>query len=157
MENANSIQQNPTKKRFIIVICLFIGIFIAYLDRVNVSVLAANDPFLLEMGIKDTPVRIGMMMSVFLAAYGISNVVLSPIGDYLALEIPVLIAIGERDKSVPSASALDVQKSATASGKKNIGVVVYPGADHLLRAGDFSYRAEFLRQAGKGVQEGISP
>ena len=81
----------------------------------------------------------------------------SPIGDYLALEIPVLIAIGERDKSVPSASALDVQKSATASGKKNIGVVVYPGADHLLRAGDFSYRAEFLRQAGKGVQEGISP
>ena len=74
MENANSIQQNPTKKRFIIVICLFICIFIAYLDRVNVSVLAVNDPFLLEMGIKDTPVRIGMMMSVFLAAYGISNI-----------------------------------------------------------------------------------
>ena len=70
MENANSIQKNPTKKRFIIVICLFIGIFIAYLDRVNVSVLAANDPFLLEMGIKDTPVRIGMMMSVSLRHTG---------------------------------------------------------------------------------------
>ena len=93
MENANSIQQNPTKKRFIIVICLFIGIFIAYLDRVNVSVLAANDPFLLEMGIKDTPVRIGMMMSVFLAAYGISNVVLSPIGDYLGPRKSMMLCI----------------------------------------------------------------
>lgn len=93
MENANSIQQNPTNKRFIIVICLFIGIFIAYLDRVNVSVLAANDPFLLEMGIKDTPVRIGMMMSVFLAAYGISNVVLSPIGDYLGPRKSMMLCI----------------------------------------------------------------
>ena len=37
--------EEPTKKRFIVVFCLFIGIFIAYLDRVNVSVLAANDPF----------------------------------------------------------------------------------------------------------------
>lgn len=81
----------------------------------------------------------------------------SPLGDYLALEMPVIIAIGERDKSVPSASALYVQRSATAAGKSNIGVVVYPGADHFLKAGDFSYRAEFLRQAGKGVQEGISP
>ena len=72
--------EEPTKKRFIIVFCLFIGIFIAYLDRVNVSVLAANDPFLLEMGIKGAPVQIGMMMSVFLAAYGVANVLLAPIG-----------------------------------------------------------------------------
>ena len=61
MENANSIQQNPTKKRFIIVICLFIGIFIAYLDRVNVSVLAANDPFLLETDII-MPMRTGVSL-----------------------------------------------------------------------------------------------
>ncbi|ECS1977883.1 MFS transporter, partial [Salmonella enterica subsp. enterica serovar Typhimurium var. 5-] len=42
----------PTRKRFLIVACLFIGIFIAYLDRVNVSVLAANEPFLAYMGIE---------------------------------------------------------------------------------------------------------
>lgn len=42
----------PTRKRFLIVACLFIGIFIAYLDRVNVSVLAANEPFLAYMGIR---------------------------------------------------------------------------------------------------------
>ena len=81
----------------------------------------------------------------------------SPLEDYLALDIPVLIAMGERDKSVPSVSALEVQKAAAASGKKNIGVVIYPGADHFLKADGFSYRADFFRQAGKGIDLGISP
>ena len=87
-------QEIPTKKRFVIVFCLFIGIFIAYLDRVNVSVLAANDPFLIEMGIKGVPVQIGMMMSVFLAAYGVANVVLSPLGDYLGPRKSMMFCIG---------------------------------------------------------------
>ena len=81
----------------------------------------------------------------------------SPLEDYLALDIPVLIAVGERDRSVPSLSALDVQRAATTSGKKNIGVVVYPGADHFLKADGFSYRAEFFRQAGQGIELGVSP
>lgn len=55
----------PGRKRFLIVACLFIGIFIAYLDRVNVSVLAANEPFLAYMGIEGMPLQIGMMMTVF--------------------------------------------------------------------------------------------
>ncbi|EJW10020.1 Putative permease [Rhodovulum sp. PH10] len=76
-----------------IVACLFIGIFIAYLDRVNVSVLAANDQFLTDMGIKGMSVQIGMMMSVFLAAYGVSNVVLSPLGDYLGPRRAMLLCI----------------------------------------------------------------
>ena len=81
----------------------------------------------------------------------------SPMGDYLALEIPVIIAMGERDRSIPSASALDVQKHATAAGKKNIGVVIYPGADHFLKADDISYRAEFFKQAGQGIKQGVGP
>lgn len=85
--------EKQTRKRFIIIFCLFIGIFIAYLDRVNVSVLAANDPFLLEMGIKGAPVQIGMMMSVFLAAYGVANVLLAPIGDYLGPRKSMMLCI----------------------------------------------------------------
>ena len=81
----------------------------------------------------------------------------SPMDDYLALEIPVIIAIGERDRSVPSASALDVQKNALAAGKNNIGVVVYPGADHFLKADELSYRAEFFKQAGQGIKQGVAP
>ena len=87
------IDDKQTRKRFIIVFCLFIGIFIAYLDRVNVSVLAANDPFLLEMGITGAPVQIGMMMSVFLAAYGVANVLLAPIGDYLGPRKSMMLCI----------------------------------------------------------------
>ena len=75
--------EKPTKQRFLIVGILFIGIMVAYLDRVNVSVLGANEEFLIYMGIKGQPVQIGMMMSIFLAAYGLANVTLSPIGDYL--------------------------------------------------------------------------
>ncbi len=81
-DNTANVLETPTRKRFTIVACLFIGIFIAYLDRVNVSVLGADELFLAEMGIKGMPVQIGMMMSVFLAAYGIANVTLAPLGDY---------------------------------------------------------------------------
>lgn len=88
-----AVAEQPTRKRFIIVACLFIGIFIAYLDRVNVSVLGANDAFLIEMGIKDVPVKIGMMMSVFLAAYGIANVTLAPLGDYLGPRKSMMLCI----------------------------------------------------------------
>jgi sugar phosphate permease len=78
-----TVNEKQSKMRMFIVGVLFIGIMIAYLDRVNVSVLGANDDFLLFMGIKGQPIQIGMMMSVFLAAYGLANIILSPLGDYL--------------------------------------------------------------------------
>ncbi|MEA0983639.1 MFS transporter, partial [Salmonella enterica subsp. enterica serovar Enteritidis] len=83
----------PTMKRFLIVACLFIRIFIAYLDRVNVSVLAAKEPFLAYMGIDGMPLQIGMMMTVFLAAFGIANVVFSPLGDHLAARRAMMLCL----------------------------------------------------------------
>ncbi|MDR3590469.1 MAG: MFS transporter [Negativicutes bacterium] len=83
LDLSQAINERPTRRRLFIVAILFIGIMVAYIDRVNVSVLAANDAFLLDMGIKGQPIQIGMMMSAFLAAYGIANVTLSPLGDYL--------------------------------------------------------------------------
>lgn len=76
-------QGKPSRQRILLVVILFIGISIAYLDRVNVAVIAANPEFLADMGITGQPVQIGLMMSLFLAAYGLSNVLLSPLGDYL--------------------------------------------------------------------------
>lgn len=78
----------------------------------------------------------------------------APLGDYLALDIPVLIGFGERDRSVPAASAHDVLRVAHAAGKKNIGLVVYPGADHRLDADGRDFLAEFLRGAGQGIASG---
>lgn len=78
-----TIPERPTKQRLFLIAILCIGLFVCFLDRVNISVLVANDAFLMDMGIKGQPVKIGMLMSVFLAVYGVSNFVLSPIGDYL--------------------------------------------------------------------------
>lgn len=76
-------QIKPTRQRFFLVAILFIGISVAYLDRVNIAVIAANPEFLADMGITGQPVKVGLMMSLFLVAYAFANVVLSPLGDYL--------------------------------------------------------------------------
>jgi len=73
----------PTKERWLLVGILMITLLIAYLDRVNVSVLLADNLFLTDMGIKGQPVQMGLLMTLFLIAYGISNVFLSPLGDLL--------------------------------------------------------------------------
>lgn len=78
----------------------------------------------------------------------------APQGDYLALQIPVLIGFGERDRSVPAASAQDLLRAAHAAGKQNIGLVVYPGADHSLQAQGRDHLREFLRGAGQGIASG---
>ena len=73
----------PTRKRFVLLTTLLVGIAVAYFDRINVSILGANAQFLNDMGIADSPTKIGMLMSAFLAAYGVANIVLSPLGDIL--------------------------------------------------------------------------
>ncbi|MDD4600204.1 putative sulfoacetate transporter SauU [bioreactor metagenome] len=73
----------PTKQRYVLVFILLITLLVAYLDRVNVSVLAADVTFLSDMGIKGQPIQMGMLMTLFLIAYGFSNVLLSPLGDIL--------------------------------------------------------------------------
>ncbi|MCO4891280.1 MFS transporter [Cupriavidus sp. WGtm5] len=85
-------RKRPTRQRFFLVVILFIGISIAYLDRVNIAVIAANARFLADMGITGQPVKVGLMMSLFLGAYGISNVVLSPLGDYLGPRKAMVVA-----------------------------------------------------------------
>ncbi|EGO64770.1 MFS transporter [Acetonema longum] len=73
----------PTKGRVMLVLILFFTLMVAYLDRVNVSVLVADPTFLGDMGIKDQPVRMGLLMTLFLIAYGVANVVTGPLGDYM--------------------------------------------------------------------------
>jgi sugar phosphate permease len=73
----------PVVQRVILVTILLVTLLVAYLDRVNVSVLAADDVFLAAMGIKGEPVKIGLLMTTFLIAYGLANVLFSPLGDVL--------------------------------------------------------------------------
>lgn len=78
----------------------------------------------------------------------------APLADYLALQIPVLIGFGERDRSVPVASAYEVLRAAQAAGKRNIGLMVYPGADHSLQTEGHDHLREFLQGAGQGIATG---
>ncbi len=74
--------EKPTKQRVIVILILLATLFVAYLDRVNVSILVADEAFLQEMGIKGNAVAMGSLMSLFLATYAIANGVLSPLGDW---------------------------------------------------------------------------
>jgi sugar phosphate permease len=74
---------STARRRLTLVAILLLTLLVAYLDRVNVSVLAADAAFLRAIGILGQPVRIGLLMTCFLVAYGVANVVLSPLGDVL--------------------------------------------------------------------------
>lgn len=86
------IVQKPTRQRFYVLAILFISLSVIYLDRVNISIIAANTQFLQEMDLVGKPVYIGLLMSLFLITYGVSNVVLSPIGDLIGPRKAMLMA-----------------------------------------------------------------
>ncbi|EOY4404598.1 TPA: MFS transporter [Klebsiella michiganensis] len=86
------IAQKPTRQRIYVLAILFISLSVIYLDRVNISIIAANTQFLQEMDLVDKPIYIGLLMSLFLITYGVSNVVLSPIGDLIGPRKAMLIA-----------------------------------------------------------------
>ena len=75
--------KSPITQRVVLVVILLITLLVAYVDRVNVAVLVTDNHFLDAMNIKGQPVRIGLLMTVFLIAYGISNVLMSPLGDWM--------------------------------------------------------------------------
>ncbi|WP_434510141.1 MFS transporter [Desulfitobacterium sp. AusDCA] len=85
--------EKPTKSRIFLAGILFLTLLVAYLDRVNLSVIVADKSFLTQMGITGKPVLIGLLSSVFLFAYGISNVILGPFGDFIGPKKAMLIAI----------------------------------------------------------------
>ena len=82
-----------TRQRVVLAVILMITLLVAYLDRVNVSVLVADNNFLIDMGIKGNPVQMGMLMTLFLIAYGVANVVLSPLGDIIGPRKAMMISI----------------------------------------------------------------
>jgi sugar phosphate permease len=91
--NAQLHLQKPTRIRVFVVFVLFVTLLVAYLDRVNVSVLIANPRFLTDMGLLHNPVGQGLLMTLFLVAYAAGNVLLSPIGDRLGPRRTMCIAL----------------------------------------------------------------
>jgi sugar phosphate permease len=73
----------PSKIRIAIMAVLFITMLVAYLDRVNVSIIIADPAFKSEMNVMNNPTAQGFLMSFFLFAYAIGQICFGPIGDWL--------------------------------------------------------------------------
>ena len=83
----------PTHVRHQLALILLVTLLVAYIDRVNVSVLIADKSFLDAMGIASDAVAKGSLMTVFLVCYGLGNVIFSPIGDWLGPRRAMLVSI----------------------------------------------------------------
>ena len=70
---------------------------------------------------------------------------IDPLEDFLKLNIPILVGIGEQDHSTPVESARFLKSIFVEAGKSNLTLKVYPGADHRLNGNGASYRQVFFR------------
>ncbi len=77
----------------------------------------------------------------------------NPMKFYLGLDIPVLVAHGEDDTSVPIESAYHIKKVAHDAGKNNIQIIVYKDSDHtLIDNKGFDHKPEFIRKINRYIQ-----
>ena len=83
----------PFYVRYRLALILLFTLMVAYIDRVNVSVLVVDPVFLTDMGISTDPVAKGMLMTVFLICYGGGMIILSPVGDWHGPRKAMLIAV----------------------------------------------------------------
>jgi pimeloyl-ACP methyl ester carboxylesterase len=67
-----------------------------------------------------------------------------PIPAYLSLNIPILLAIGEDDSSVPVESVNYLINKFKEAGKNNLNATIYPNANHRLQSAGKHYREEFF-------------
>lgn len=77
---------------------------------------------------------------------------IDPLPDFLKLNIPILLGIGEQDESVPVESARFLEAKFKEAGKNNLIVRVYPGADHRLSSNGISHRSEFFTELSRVLQ-----
>lgn len=77
---------------------------------------------------------------------------INPIADFLKLNIPILVGIGEQDESVPVESVHFLETKFKEADKDNLSVRIYPGADHRLSGNGMSYRSNFFAELGHLLQ-----
>lgn len=85
--------QVPSRQRLVVASVLFVTLLISYVDRVNVSVLIADPNFLKDLGIAGQPAQMGLLMTSFLLAYGVANLVLAPLGRVMGPRKAMSLAI----------------------------------------------------------------
>ena len=83
----------PTRQRFVLAVILLVTLLFSFVDRINISVLVADTAFLNDLAIREDAVKMGLLMTVFLVAYCVSNILVSPIGDLLGARRAILMCL----------------------------------------------------------------
>ena len=78
---------------------------------------------------------------------------IDPLPDFLKLNIPIIVGIGEKDESVPVESALFLESKFKEAGKNNLILKVYPESDHRLDGNGISHRNEFFAELSRLLQQ----
>lgn len=78
---------------------------------------------------------------------------IDPLPDFLKLNIPIIVGIGEKDESVPVESALFLESKFKEAGKNNLILKVYLESDHRLNGNGNSHRNEFFAELSRLVQQ----
>lgn len=68
-------------RRWLVAGILFLTVIAGFFDRISIAVLFTNTDFQTAMGTGFDPTRLGLLMTSFLIAYGLSNVLLSALVD----------------------------------------------------------------------------
>ena len=77
-----SLTSNPAaKRRWLVAGVLLLVVIAGFFDRISIAVLFTNSEFNQAIGIGFNPPMLGLLMTSFLLAYGVSGVLLSFIGD----------------------------------------------------------------------------
>src|SRR6201995_2413796 len=71
--------------RWIVALILFLAVLSAFFDRISVAVLFTNKEFQDALGTGFNPTLLGLLMTAFVFAYGVSGVLLSFVGDLFGL------------------------------------------------------------------------
>lgn len=80
-EPATAAAARPSPMRWGVAFVLFLAVISAFFDRISVAVLFTNVTFQNDMGIGFDPTRLGLLMTSFVFAYGVSGLFLSFVGD----------------------------------------------------------------------------
>lgn len=74
---------------------------------------------------------------------------IDPLPDFLKLNIPILVGIGEKDASVPVESVQFLDDKFKEANKDNLIVRIYLDSDHRLSGNGVSHRSEFFGELGQ--------
>jgi sugar phosphate permease len=85
--------EKPTRQRHLLSLILVVTVLVAFIDRLNISVLMADKTFLTDMKLEGDTVSQGLLMTIFIMVYAVGNIFLGPVGDFLGPRKAMILSL----------------------------------------------------------------